>query len=211
MTLGDLNMLKGWEDWRKDIHEGNPSVRPEYTNRLGVWHHDFIQDRPGTDENGNVRRPSQDFGCSLSEPLGGFNKASLLLRGWTRTAISRVLGKPDRTLVRRASLMRAARPDRPECVYSRERVEAAEALGLKRYRNKPAPKFRINKDGDLVDRDGETVDEAVEFPEESMVECPSCLVDFLVHRSTRGRKRKYCSKRCRNKASRKKIQASGAK
>jgi hypothetical protein len=57
------------------------------------------------------------------------NKAFLLKRGWTRTAIKRILGEPDRTLV-----MRKFRKDRPECLYNRERVLEAEEAGAVRYR-----------------------------------------------------------------------------
>jgi hypothetical protein len=60
---------------------------------------------------------------------GGYNKADLLRRGWTRTAIARILGEPDRRLPRQEF-----RRDRPECIYERARVEAAEEAGLIRYR-----------------------------------------------------------------------------
>jgi hypothetical protein len=57
------------------------------------------------------------------------NKQFLLSRGWTRTAIKRILGEPDRH-----TPMVQFRKDRPECRYEMERVIAAENAGLTRFR-----------------------------------------------------------------------------
>ena len=161
------------------------------------WHHDFYRDRPGEDENGNIRYPSRDFKLSTAGACAGFNKADLRRRGWTRTAIKRILGEPDsQTLVRRNF-----RKDRPECVYSKERVIEAEERGVIRYR--ASDRLHVDEDGCLRDRNGETVDLDIESPV-SIAECPCCFDDFKVHSSARGRKRKYCSTICRNRAARKK-------
>lgn len=73
---------------------------------------------------------------SLDLEYGSVNKAFLLRRGWTRTAIKRLLGEPDRRLV-----MRRFRKDRPECRYDMTRVLAAERAGKIRYR--AAPQRRV--------------------------------------------------------------------
>jgi len=53
---------------------------------------------------------------------GFVNKAQLIERGWTRTAIKRLLGEPDhRTLTGNCN------KDRPECCYDTERVLQVEA------------------------------------------------------------------------------------
>jgi hypothetical protein len=62
-------------------------------------------------------------------------KKELIARGWTLTAIDRVLGEPDRRLAVRA-VKHAVRKDRPECRYDIARVLAAEAAGNTRIRKK---------------------------------------------------------------------------
>lgn len=69
---------------------------------------------------------------SLAREYGSVNKAFLLKRGWTRTAIKRILGEPDSRIA-----MAQFRKDRPECRYSMVRVLAAEKDGRLRYRQAP--------------------------------------------------------------------------
>ena len=57
------------------------------------------------------------------------NKAFLLKRGWTRTAIKRFLGEPDGRIP-----MVRFRKDRPECRYSMDRVLVVEDSGIIRFR-----------------------------------------------------------------------------
>jgi hypothetical protein len=66
---------------------------------------------------------------ALMMEYGSVNKKFLLNRGWTRTAITRILGEPDRRLP-----MRKFRHDRPECRYDVARVLAAEVAGKIRFR-----------------------------------------------------------------------------
>src|SRR5690242_7174637 len=72
-----------------------------------------------------VKRPSL-------QGYGSVNKALLLQRGWTRTAIKRILGEPDRRIT-----LRRRRKDRPECLYDVARVQAAEEAGVIRFRRVP--------------------------------------------------------------------------
>lgn len=73
-----------------------------------------------------------------------YNKADLLRRGWTRTSIKRILGEPDRKLLRIG-----IRKDRPECIYDSWRVFEAEEAGAVRYRK--APERPIPSDLDYWD------------------------------------------------------------
>jgi hypothetical protein len=66
---------------------------------------------------------------TLKLEYGTVNKAFLRERGWTRTAIKRILGEPDRRIQ-----MVQFRKDRPECLYSMSRVIEAENAGLIRFR-----------------------------------------------------------------------------
>lgn len=119
-----------WEEWRRNLQADHPEVRPDY--RPGTWHEDFDRLRPYQDEHGNTHYPSTDFTVPIFEagtPDGYQNKTDLLKRGWTRTAIRRILGEPDKR-VPRVGL----RPDRPECLYSDERVNQAERDGKVRFR-----------------------------------------------------------------------------
>ncbi len=109
------------------------------------------------------------------------NKRFLLTRGWTRTSIKRILGEPDRRLA-----LRRYRKDRPECRYDLAQVLAAEAAGLIRFR-----KHRLS-----VTERAEI--DAVYYRAEA--ECPVCYVVFKPNAV--GRKRKYCSTKCRNGAAR---------
>lgn len=120
-----------WERWRREISDQHPEVQPEYANRLGVWHGDFMRDKPSCGENGKSFYPSQYYGDSGAEFSGGFTKRGLVERGWTRTAISRILGKPD--WQQKGNFGDA----RPVCMYRRERVLEAEAAGKIRYRAVP--------------------------------------------------------------------------
>jgi hypothetical protein len=126
-------MPERWEKWREDLHKENPDINPEYVNREGVWHHDFYRDRPTAIDGGELSYPSQDYRPSPTGTIGGFNKADLLRRGWTRTAIRRILGEPDSLIVRQG-LTGPLRIDRPECVYGRERVFQAEEKCKIRFR-----------------------------------------------------------------------------
>jgi hypothetical protein len=112
------------------------------------------------------------------------NKKYLLARGWTRTAIKRILGEPDRRLT-----LKRRRKDRPECRYDLARVLAAESAGLIRFRKRRlsvAERAEIN---------------AVYYRAEA--ECPVCYAVFKPN--TAGRPRKYCSTKCRNGASRNRV------
>jgi hypothetical protein len=60
------------------------------------------------------------------------NKLFLLRRGWTRTAIKRVLGEPDQRIPRKEF-----RQDRLECQYSMARILEAEDSGRIRFRKAP--------------------------------------------------------------------------
>jgi hypothetical protein len=64
---------------------------------------------------------------------GSVTKAALLRRGWTRTAIVRILGEPDRRIIRRDH-----RRDRPECRYDIQRVLKAEEDKESRFRFRKA-------------------------------------------------------------------------
>lgn len=126
-------MSERWEKWREDLRKDNPEINPEYVNRKGVWHHDFYRDRPTALNGGGLSYPSQDDRPAPTGAIGGFNKADLLRRGWTRTSIKRILGQPDHRMLRQG-LMGPLRNDRPECVYGRERVLSAERDGRIRFR-----------------------------------------------------------------------------
>jgi hypothetical protein len=118
---------------------------------------------------------------SLLLDYGSVNKAFLLKRGWTRTAIKRILGEPDRRIT-----MRAHRKDRPECRYDVRRVLAAEEAGKIRFRRAP-----------------EEPDEADPAEEGTVVaNCLYCWERLTYERSAVGRPRKYCSTRCRSGAAR---------
>jgi len=108
------------------------------------------------------------------------NKKYLLARGWTRTAIKRILGEPDRRLRFKY------RKDRPECRYDLARVLAAESAGLIRFRKR---RLSVTARAEI---------DAVYYRAEA--ECPVCYVVFKPN--TVGRPRKYCSTKCRNGASR---------
>ena len=117
-----------WEEWRRRLAEDNPDVKPEYTNRLGIWHHDFRRERPTHLDNGELSYPSRDYiGAGIFE--GGISKAGLFSRGWTRTAINRILGTPD------YRLRNAYGTHRAMAMYRLDRVKAAEDQGPIRYRN----------------------------------------------------------------------------
>jgi hypothetical protein len=68
---------------------------------------------------------------------GSVTKAALLRRGWTRTAIARILGEPDRRIVRRDH-----RKDRPECRYDIQRVLKSEGEEA-RFRFSKTPANRV--------------------------------------------------------------------
>jgi len=119
-----------WEEWREQLSETQPGVKPDYSNRLGVWHHDFFRERI-TRDCGDMkrgwRRPSLGYeGPTIFD--GGYCKAGLLRRGWTRTAIKRILGEPD------WHLYGGYGKGKEVCMYSTERVMAAEEKGVIRYR-----------------------------------------------------------------------------
>ena len=80
---------------------------------------------------------------SLKREYTFVNKKFLRERGWTRTAIKRILGEPDHVV---AGLR--YRKDRPECMYSMERVITAEAAGLIRFRK---PGERVVPGGGIPD------------------------------------------------------------
>lgn len=122
---------------------------------------------------------------SLLLEYGAVNKAFLLKRGWTRTAIKRVLGEPDRRIV-----MRHRRKDRPECRYDMTRVLAAEDAGPIRFRRAP-------------ERDCEDANEGDRGEAATVMDCRYCWESFTYVRSAVGRPRKYCSTRCRNMAAKK--------
>jgi len=182
-----------WEQWRRNLHDDDPTIKPEYVNRRGDWHPDFQRDRPSIGENGETHYPST--GCEnnpLVGALGGFNKADLLRRGWTRTAITRVLGRPNRIIpVWRNKA-------RPECVYCQQRVFDAEAAGAIRYRATP------KETAARLERIGEDVDWDLE-PVPGELSCLQCGQFFTFEPKNTGRKRKYCSTACRNRASRNKF------
>ena len=136
VTMGAVFMSKGWQEWRDDLHKDNPAINPEYVNKKGVWHHDFYRDRPTAINGGGLFYPSQDDRPVPTGTIGGFNKADLLRSGWTRTSIKRILGEPDFRVLRQG-LFGPLRKDRPECVYTRERVLAAEKDGKIRFRQAP--------------------------------------------------------------------------
>jgi hypothetical protein len=73
--------------------------------------------------------PDVEKAEALKREHATVNKAFLLERGWTRTAIKRFLGEPDRRLVRVDF-----RKDRPECRYDMRRVIEAERTGRIRFR-----------------------------------------------------------------------------
>jgi hypothetical protein len=137
-------MADSWKEWRRKLSEDHPEVKPEYTNRLGIWHHDFYRERLTKDCGGSnsatqmwmgreYKRPSTDYdGPTVYD--GGFTKSGLIQRGWTRTAIKRILGEPD------WHLFNGFGKDRQACMYSRARVEAAEQQGKIRYRRAPEQK-----------------------------------------------------------------------
>jgi hypothetical protein len=82
--------------------------------------------------------------------IGRVNKAFLLKRGWTRTAITRLLGKPDSKIVRWNRWK-----DRPECFFDMQRVLQAEEVGAIRFRRKAGePVKRLRGDPDFCWRDG---------------------------------------------------------
>jgi hypothetical protein len=111
---------------------------------------------------------------------GSVNKAFLLERGWTRTAIKRILGEPDSRIARRD------RPkDRPECRYDVARVLAAEDAGPTRFRQAPKRRGDPNDEAD----ESETA-----IPRRYCQYCGSRLHSGI------GRPRKYCSSLCRNRA-----------
>jgi hypothetical protein len=115
----------------------------------------------------------------VSAAVASVNKAFLLKRGWTRTAIKRILGEPDRKI-----LMRRRWRNRPECRYDMARVTAAEEAGHIRFRQKSAPKVP---------------DELVWAPGESVLaSCGLCGREFGYVKPRTGRPRKFCSTRCRN-------------
>jgi hypothetical protein len=120
---------------------------------------------------------------SLLLEYGPVNKAFLLNRGWTRTAIKRVLGEPDRRI-----LMRNRPKDRPECRYDMTRVLAAEEAGPIRFRRAPE---RNREDANEANR------------RETERDCRYCGLSITYMRSAVGRPRKYCSDRCRNMAAKK--------
>jgi len=125
-----------WERWHQNLHQEHPEeVEVEYSNRSGEWGQDFLR-QPLRLENGVTLTSS-----SMYSPLAGYgwyNKAALRRRGWTRTAIRRILGDPDRTLTRKRY------PKRPECLYDEERVLKAEEehahAGKVRFRKRSAPR-----------------------------------------------------------------------
>jgi hypothetical protein len=63
-----------------------------------------------------------------------------LRRGWTRTAIKRVLGEPD------LRIPQEFRQDRPECLYSMARVSEAEGGGCIRFRKTPVRRDPVEAD-----------------------------------------------------------------
>lgn len=75
----------------------------------------------------------------VDEPL--LNKARLIERGWTRTAIERVLGKPDYLDSSRKDIWRPGNTVRPECLYLASRVFSAESSGVIRYRSERNEQF----------------------------------------------------------------------
>ena len=115
---------------------------------------------------------------------GCVNKSFLLARGWTRTAIKRILGDPDRRLV-----MRGRPPSRPECLYDVKRVREAERRGPSRFRRPPHR------------NDQEQQEETTVLKRCAYIYCRR---EFTLRRST-GRPRKYCCGRCRNRAAKKLI------
>ena len=68
-------------------------------------------------------------------PVKSFNKKMLLHRGWTRTAILRKLGAPDR------AIPLWHHKGRPESWYNEERVRPLEECDLNRFR-RPSPYSR---------------------------------------------------------------------
>ncbi len=144
---------------------------------------------------------------ALDMERGSVNQTFLLRRGWTRTAIKRILGQPDRRIA-----MRLFRRDRPECRYDMARVLAAEAAGPVRFRRAPnrrvptwmefyggevwAPPY-----GDSRICAPDAGAEADEPPMAVVVSnCRLCGVTYT--RKRRGRPARYCSKLCANRAAR---------
>ena len=124
-------------------------------------------------------------------PYGSVNKEFLLARGWTRTAIYRVLGAPDRRL-RQWNFPRS----RSECRYDVERVIAAEDAngGPVRYRPAKESNHKQSEEWDRkpgMDREPRRIGTIKSY-------CRYCNRWFTYLRVT-GRPRKYCSTRCRNR------------
>jgi hypothetical protein len=183
--LGD-----SWQEWRQKLHEEHPDeVDPTYHQR--DWHPDFHIGQPITDEHGRVRYPSR--GCNMQawvreQPT--LNKKCLLKRGWTRTAIKRILGEPDR----RGDNHRFS-TKRAECLYNRERVLKAEEANLTRYRQVPPEDPLEIADPMFEPARGPGV--------QIWATCKHCRQGFNYVQAATGRIMRYCSIPCRNRAARK--------
>lgn len=106
--------------------QGSPLAA--YTSIVaGAEHVDCGEDSYGDTQEDPTHRPE-----AQSLEYASVNKLFLLRRGWTRTSIKRILGKPDRLLVRKEF-----RQDRPECRYEMARVVEAERSGKIRFRKPP--------------------------------------------------------------------------
>ena len=164
---------------------------------FGGYHEDFLQQRPYQDENGNTRYPSR-FRLHRATGEGVWNLSDLYRRGWTRTAIKRFLGEPDRRIPLRR------REDRSECLYDRGRVLSAEATGFMRFRKASEGPRRIIIDCCEVDEYDCYVQNLNPLPGETVDgTCQHCFMAFDFQLASTGRPRKYCSTSCRNRAARK--------
>ncbi len=150
-----------------------------------------------------ARGPLQTHWRDPIENYGSVNTKFLLKRGWTRTAIRKILGEPDR----RIPMLQ--RPDRPECRYDVQRVLAAEASGAVRLRDRSKDDLYPIEDPDLINRFLDKLDELNEIhrlrvavPQPDEPRCAHCKNPLTDEPRATGRPRKYCSTRCRNAAAR---------